>query len=270
MKIALIYFSATGVTEEYAKLMAHKLEKRGNKTRIVNILIPENRSKIIFIEFDAFIFGFPVFDARLPTVAEDWLQTINVRQKRCSMFFTYGARALELAHQVGYHLLREAGFEVVLSAEFLGRHSFNVAEGWSLAEDRPNAEDRQTAKEFAEKSFERFMSSKVDWNYELEDFTYQKQEHGVVTGLFSIFYPLREEKECSMCKQCEEECPAKAFDATTGVTDKELCILCMHCVYICPDGVIEVGDATELYQKFKKHHKLTDEVVMNKKSKIIY
>ena len=51
---------------------------------------------------------------------------------KCSMFFTYGARDLEWAHQVTFHLLSQANFRVVLSDEFIGSHSFNVAEGENM------------------------------------------------------------------------------------------------------------------------------------------
>ena len=149
MNIALFYFSATGVTETISNHISTILEREGNVVKLTNIITPDSRqSQFELSEFDACFFGFPVFGGRPPTVVEEWMRTLKGRNLKCSMFFTYGARDLEWAHQVTYYLLTQANFQVVLSAEFIGKHSFNVAKGWSLAESRPNQLDFDVATEF--------------------------------------------------------------------------------------------------------------------------
>ena len=44
----------------------------------------------------------------------------------------------------------------------------------------------------------------------------------------------------------------------------------MHCVTICPDNVIEVGDVIHIGENFVRQTGLTEEVVNQKRSKIIY
>ena len=270
MNFAIFYFSATGVTKTISNHIAAILEAEGNNVKLTNIITPETRqSQFDFSEFDACMFGFPVFGGRPPTVAEKWMKTLKGRNLKCSMFFTYGARDLEWAHQTTYYLLTQANFQVVLSAEFIGKHSFNVAKGCSLAEDRPNQLDFDIATEFALQSITRFQKDSK-FNIDLSDFTYKRKRIRKITGPFAIFYPSRSKDDCSMCYLCEKECPVEAFDATSGETNRKLCIMCMHCVTICPDKVIHVGDASQFFENFMKQTGLTEDIVDQKRSKIIF
>ncbi|MHA2167005.1 MAG: EFR1 family ferrodoxin [Candidatus Hodarchaeales archaeon] len=269
MKIAIIYFSGTGITEGYAKIITDVLKQKGEMVSLHNITsINDRKTGVDFGIFDAIIFGFPVYGGRLPTVAEAWLNTLEVN-KQCSMYFTYGGRELEWAYQTGYYLLSKASFKVVLAAEFVGKHSFNVAQGWDLASERPNSHDKSIAIEFALESLKRFQSDDVKWEYNLEDFDYQPRVTKEYHGPFAVFFPYKTQ-DCIMCYRCETECPTGAFDLSQGKGKNGVCIRCMHCVTICPDNVIEVGDATELFQKFKTTHDLTLENVKKKSSKIVY
>jgi len=230
MNFAIFYFSATGVTETISNHIAAILEEEGNAVKLTNIITPESRqSQFDFSEFDACMFGFPVFGGRPPTVAEKWMKKLKGMNLKCSMFFTYGTRDLEWAHQVTYYLLTRANFQVVLSAEFIGKHSFNIAKGCSLAENRPNQLDFDIATEFALQSITRFQKDSK-FNIDLSDFTYKRKRIRKTKGPFAIFYPSRSKNDCSMCYLCEKECPVKAFDATSGETKRKKCIMCMHCV----------------------------------------
>ena len=270
MNIAIFYFSATGITETISNHIAAILEREGNFVKLKNIITPDSRrSQYDFSEFDACIFGFPVFGGRPPTVAEEWMRTLDGRDQKCSMFFTYGARDLEWAHQVTYYLLTQANFQVVLLAEFIGKHSFNVAKGWSLAEGRPNQLDFDIATEFALQSIKRFQKDS-EFSIDLSEFTYKPKKIRKARGFWANFYPSRGKDDCSMCYLCEKECPVKAFDAVSGKTNRNLCIQCMHCVTICPDKVIHIGEVSQLFKKFIARWGLTEDVVEKKRSKIIF
>jgi len=270
MNIGIFYFSATGITGIISDHIAAILEREGNSVKNVNIITPNSRqSSVDFLEFDAYFFGFPVFVGRPPTVAEEWMRTLDGRDRKCSMFFTYGARDLEWAHQVTYYLLTQANFKVVLSAEFIGKHSFNVAEGWSLAEDRPNQLDIDVASEFALQSLTRFQKE-IFFNINLSGFSYKPKIVKESIGPWAKFYPSRGMNGCSMCYLCEEECPVSAFDANSGETNRKICITCMHCVTICPDKVIHISDVSQLFKPFINRLGLTEDTVNRKKSRIIF
>ena len=189
------------------------------------------------------------------------------------MFFTYGARTSGYAHFHTKLLLEEAGFKVVLSAEFLGRHSFNVG-GWRILPDRPDQEDFAVARTFVDYALERFhQEDSTVFNLQ-KPFGYNHAVKWLRTAPASDeedwLHPIRITDECSMCFDCENECPTQAFDANSGDSDLEKCIECMRCVYICPDQVIKIDpQMEEAYSGFLKYWHLTEEMMNAKKSKII-
>lgn len=66
------------------------------------------------------------------------------------------------------------------------------------------------------------------------------------------------------------KCPARAFDADTGLSDPASCISCMHCVCICPDEVVKVDERMKgAYNGFLESWHLTEEMMAAKRSKII-
>jgi flavodoxin/Pyruvate/2-oxoacid:ferredoxin oxidoreductase delta subunit len=270
MNIGIFYFSATGITELVSNHIALVIESEGHSVFQKNIITPESRQQEFdFLELDAYFFGFPVFEGRAPTVAEEWMKTLEGKNKKCSMYFTYGARDLELAHQATFYLLKKANFQVVLSAEFIGKHSFCVAKGFELAKGRPNQLDFDIVIKFVEESLARFQKD-TEFNIDLSSFSYKSKRTREKTGIMSIFYPSRGGEDCSMCNLCENECPVEAFDAISGETDRKLCIHCMHCVIICPDNLLNVGEATKVYKVFTDKLGLSKDVVEKKMSKIIF
>ena len=50
--------------------------------------------------------------------------------------------------------------------------------------------------------------------------------------------------ECQDCRKCIRECPVKAVKVARGYASviSELCILCGHCVAVCPHGAKKVRD----------------------------
>ena len=147
--IALVYFSATNVTYIYAEVMRGALLDHDCDVQLFNVTPYAARQEMLPTGgFDGFIFGFPVFADFAPSVINAWLPTLDGKGVRCTQFFTYGARTTGYAHFHTLLLLEQAGFQVMFSAEFLGRHSFNVG-GWQILPDRPNEQDYALAREFA-------------------------------------------------------------------------------------------------------------------------
>jgi ferredoxin len=190
------------------------------------------------------------------------------------MFFTYGARTAGYAHFHTKMLLEQAGFDVRCSAELLGRHSFNVG-GWQVLPDRPDERDFRVAREFVRVVIERVQDDSLKGFDLQKPFGYHhavkaKQSKAEKTER-GWFHPTRVTDECRMCRQCETRCPNQAFDAETGLSDPRRCILCMHCVYICPDKALKLDERveTEAYPDFLADFNLTDAIINAKTSKIL-
>ena len=272
--IALIYFSGTHVTKTYAQVIEDVLTDSGCAVQLFDVTGYASRQKPLPVDdFQALIFGFPVYADFAPSVINTWLPTLEGKGKPCAQFFTYGARTSGYAHFHTMQLLEQADFQVLLSAEFLGRHSFNVG-GWQILPDRPDGEDFSVAKEYANLALDRFSAQVLPIFKLQKPFGYnqviaarQKQPKRDKRGWTN---PVRVTDVCSMCRDCETECPTQAFNADSGLSDPGDCIECIHCLYICPDEVIEIDKRMKnAYTDFKASWHLEEQMMRAKKSKII-
>ncbi|MBD3190279.1 MAG: 4Fe-4S ferredoxin [Candidatus Heimdallarchaeota archaeon] len=271
MKIGLVYFSGTGNTKTIAKTIRNELNKLGSIVEEIDIT-PYNsrRQEISFENYDAMIFGFPIYGSCIPEIIIEWIEKLNEQEKQCAMFFTYGGPTIGVAHYHTKNLLEDQGFRVIATAEFLGKHSFNFGPGFNFLEDRPNEEDLSIAKEYAKKIhslFEKENIRSIDLKKppQFDEFIERRESR---QKRKSTIVPTRNGEECSMCMKCQEECPTNAFNANSGEADNEKCISCMHCISICPENVLKVTkDLTMFFNRLKSHFNLSEEVLDNRRSK---
>jgi ferredoxin len=272
-RIALASFSATHVTKIICEAIQRGLTRRGAEARLFDITPFRARQTPLPVEeFDAFVFGYPVFADFPPTVVNDWLASLRGEGKPCALAVTYGGRAVGHAHYHGLALLQNAGFRVLFTAEFLGRHSFNVA-GWRLLPDRPDRRDFAVADEFAHLLLERVtlgspttLSLQKTPGYDEALESLRQKQRGPDR---SPRNPMRV-VECSRCGTCVAECPTQAIDLETGMSDPALCIECMHCVYLCPEKALKIDDRVgAYYPMFLQKFQLTEELAAQKQSRII-
>jgi ferredoxin len=272
-KIAIILFSGTRVTEEYAGVIRGELARLGCIAEQINVTAFAARQKPFpAADFDAFIFGMPVYADFPPSVMSEWIPTLYGGGKPCAMYVTYGGRSTGHAHYHIHTLLTQAGFRVRLSAEFLGRHTFNLA-GWELMPDRPNDSDFAVAREFAVLALARFdpgssetFSFQKTFGYDL---SWNSRRNTPENSERKWTQPVRV-KDCSLCGLCEAECPAQAMNMRTGESDPAKCIECMHCMCICPDNALQADDRIrKFFPAFLKDWGMTEENLAHKQSRIL-
>jgi ferredoxin len=202
----------------------------------------------------------------------EWLPTLPGSGKPCALFVTYGGRTPGHAQYHAYSLLTQAGFRVRLSAEFLGRHTFNLA-GWRLMPDRPNDADLSVACAFAALALARFDPANTDAFSLQKTFGYDLAWNTLTEAPENRerrwTQPVRV-KDCSLCGVCEAECPAQAMNMHTGESDPAKCIECLHCMHVCPEKALRADDRIrEFYPAFLKEWGMTEEILAHKQSRII-
>ena len=165
----------------------------------------------------------PVYGGRLPAVAVERLRKIKGQGQAAVAVVVYGNRAYEDALLELQQELTSCGFTVIAAAAFIAEHSIVR----SIAQGRPNAEDKAAAAEFgkavaAKLAADDKFTISVPGNYPYKDLP----QMPVV--------PLTTDA-CGGCGRCARICPVGAIPARAPhTTDASKCILCMRCVAVCP------------------------------------
>jgi ferredoxin/flavodoxin len=274
LKIAVVFFSATHVTETIARKIRDRLAERRSEADLANVTSFASRHNAPSLDrYDGFVFGFPVYADFAPRPINDWLPTLDGRGRPCALFLTYGGRSTGYAHFHTAELLSRARFRVLFTAEFVGRHTFNAA-GWRVLPDRPDESDFAVARDCADLALERFAAPSPAELRLQKPFKYRQ-----ILEMLSReapnperrwTNPVRVAEACGLCRRCETECPAAAFNADTGLSDPAQCIECLHCVTDCPEKALAADERMAArYPKFLEEWHLTEEMMRAKQSRII-
>ncbi len=176
MKILLASFSATGNTEKIADTIAARLTELGAQVEQLDITLPEARKPGMDLSsFQAAVFGAPIHSMRAPRLVREWLATLDGAGMKCATFFTYGGFQVHPTHYDTRERLRQRGFSMVASAEFLGAHTFNLG-GWQAMAGRPGDEDLKLATRYAEAVYGRFTGEDMAVVDELDQGPYSEEQ----------------------------------------------------------------------------------------------
>ncbi len=218
----IYYFSPTGGTAK----VVEALSKGFKEVERISILVKEP-AEYIFNNDDAAVFVAPVFAGRIPEVAVNRLRKLQGNGRPAVVIAVYGNREFDDALLELADVATEQGFTVISGIAALAQHSLssNVAKG------RPDEEDNELLKEYAEK-----IQSVIDSG------VYRN-----ITNELPGKRPYRERKEndvcsykteeCIECGRCAVVCPERIISPDTfEVTEPLKCINCKACVTVCPVG----------------------------------
>ena len=271
MDILVCSFSATGNTAKIAGAISERLAQLGATVHSRDITPLAGRKEPISMDqYDAVVFGSPIHSMRAPRLLRDWLATLDGQGKKCAMFFTYGGFQIHPAHSTTAAILRGSGFVVAASADFPGKHTFNLS-GWQAMADRPGPAELELAGEYAEAISKRFSGEDTAIVRDLDPGPYtteQLDQFESFRHMMMTKHPTRDGQDCQMCMLCQEECPSGAMDAEKGVADEKACICCLRCVDICPDEVLHVNDMSGFFEKKMNKDQETQATLKAKQGKI--
>lgn len=271
MKIALCFFSATGNTRQIAQAISCRLTELGAEVDLKDITTPGERQRAFDAQaYDGLILGSPIHSMRAPRLVRDWIATLQGNGRKCAMYFTYGGFQVPPTHYDTFARLEKQGFKVVASAEFLGKHTFNLG-GWQAMPGRPGRDDESLARKYADALYARFSGQDEAMVRDLDKGPYTEEQLDEFEGFrlkLVTQLPTRNGVECSMCMLCEEGCPSGAMDAEKGVADPEKCIVCLRCLAECPDEALSINDISAFFQRKMEMDKETPETLAAKQSKM--
>ncbi len=271
MKIAVFFFSATGNTKQMAQVIGSRLNELGSEIELIDITSLNDRQRAIEIKaYDGAVLGSPIHSMRAPRLVRDWIATLQGDGMKCATFFTYGGFQVHPTHYDSSRRLEAQGFQVVASAEFLGKHTFNLG-GWQSMLGRPNDDDASLARKYADALHARFSGHEEAVVQDLDKGPYSEEQLDQFEGFrFQLVtqLPTRDGEECQQCLLCQEDCPSGAMDAEKGQADPEKCIVCLRCVQNCPDQALTINDISAFFTRKLEMDKLTPEALAAKKSNL--
>ncbi len=217
--IDFYYFSPTGGTKQVGEIFCE-----GICTHVKAIDLGCKDKQAGQPEGELAVIAAPVYGGRIPAMAVKKLEALEGNGKLAVTLAVYGTRAYEDALLELNQAAEKQGFRVAASAALVARHSIVPAVGAG----RPDQVDREEILIFAGKVLDKIKdweggAVKVPGNY-----PYKKEMEVSATP---ISLP-----SCNQCGKCGSVCPTGAIQVEDGKVGTKLdsCMLCMACIYACP------------------------------------
>ncbi len=248
-RVSLFYYSPTHTTQKIVNEIAAGIGIDPLKIMENNLTYPEYTDSLIEVEpEDLVVIGAPVYAGRIASEALKRFSTIKFAGNAVVLVAVYGNRNYDDSLIDLREFARSAGLRPVAAAAFVGEHSYSTKQ-FPTAKGRPDTEDKQAARDFGRKIYEKVqsLSPKAAWP--------EPQIPGV--------FPLPERREippsfaetvkenCIECGHCQEVCPTGAVFFKKGYqTTPELCTICCACLKECPRHARVIK--SEHVQKFRE------------------
>lgn len=214
-----IYFSPTGGTKKVADILVGNL---GGGVCEVDICC--DIEKMTLQAEDVCLVSVPSFAGRVPQVAVERLKKISGNGAKAILNCVYGNREWDDTLTELQDTLVSCGFVCVAAVAAVAEHSIFR----QFAAGCPDADDARELAEFARQITAK-LNSGVFGKLELAG------SHGTYKEVGPMPFKPEANENCDRCGICAAGCPVGAIDkADPRKTDKNRCISCMRCQYICP------------------------------------
>lgn len=244
-RVFCAYFSPTGGTKRVAMALQRGfiegIEGLTPSVLTYNFLTPERRAQKVpqFTANDLVIFTYPVFFGRMPWAYQEWPE-LKGNGAQAVVVSVYGNRAIEDAERETMAFLSNHGFKILGRIEAIAEHS----QERTLAQGRPNQEDKDELKLMAKKILQRIKQAHDEHPEQpltesLPELPFDRTTPLKAKGKApAVPAPLSEEA-CEHCDHCAHMCPCGIIDEKTNKVapeDYDKCMGCRACMHVCHDG----------------------------------
>ena len=252
MKIALIYFSGTGVTAKFATDIARGFIKENHTVDLLRI---KRNAKLDLVSYDIIGIGAPVYSYRAPRIVSNFLRKLDLHKRPFFVFSTSGGVPGNTLWNLYHAVYRKAG---VFLGSIEGYGTTNIRSWMPKITDTHQRlsgltkHDCEMALAFAETVLERQTRWKTTPDKgEMKSLIPDSNLwYYIWAGLFTwrfmmAFYvgiKFVNKEKCNNCKLCATRiCPSKAISLNKKNQprfNEFLCVGCSGCVNLCPEDAI--------------------------------
>jgi ferredoxin/flavodoxin len=264
-KALVLWYSQTGQTRRYARLIGCTLKGKG---MAVDVRDMQGFDKKLLPDYDLIILGTPVFYYDTPANVVDWLETIpSIKGTPVAAFVSFGG-PIGNEHNASCHLLKlladKGGVPV-------GRDAFrNIATyptpTWNnpkqiSGQHLPNAATFDQVRRFTADTRDRITRGEtISVGYELALREAMSMMPLVWLNKKVISKHTVDAEKCIGCETCVKKCPTKAINPFKQTVDQKKCLACFGCLNNCPaDAVVMEYGGERLYgfPEYLKRNKIT-------------
>jgi len=264
-KALVLWYSQTGLTRRYARLIGCTLKGKGI---VVDVRDMQEFDKYLLLDYDLIIIGTPVFYYDTPANVSDWLETIPfINGTPVAAFVSFGGPEGN-QHNASCHLLKLLADKGGVP---FGRDAFrNIATyptpTWNnpkqiSGQHLPNVATFDQVRRFTADTLDRIgCGETVSIGYEVALREGMSMLPLVWLNKKAISKHTVDAEKCIGCLTCVRKCPTKAINPATQTVNKEKCLACFGCLNNCPaDAVVMEYSGKRLYgfPEYLKRNKIT-------------
>lgn len=264
-KILVLWYSQTGQTRRYARLIGCILKEKG---LTVDAFDMRKFDKSLPANYDLIIVGTPVFYYDTPANVSKWLKEIpSIKGTPVAAFVSFGGPEGNQHNAVSHilKLLADKGGVPV------GRDAFrNIASYPTPNWDSPNQIAGQHLPDAATFNQVRRFTADI-----MEGITrgktvsveYEPALRGILSMLPLVWLNKKainkhtiDARKCIGCRTCVEKCPVNAINLSNHSVDRDKCLACFGCLNNCPaDAVVMEYRGQRLYgfPEYLRRNKIT-------------
>jgi len=241
--VLILYYSQTGQTRRYARLIGCILKGKG--LTVDEREIPET-DKSVLADYDLIIIGTPVFYYDTPSNVSGWLETIpSIKGTPVAAFVSFGGPEGN-QHNASCHLLKilasKGGVPVGRDA-FRNIPSYPTPQ-WNTPQQisgqhLPDAKTFDRVRHFTVEMLERVSKGEtIAIGYEMALREILRMMPLVWFNKKVINKHTVDPSRCIACGTCVRKCPTKAINPYNQTVDRDKCLACFGCLNNCPAGAV--------------------------------